>query len=254
MNIFAALKAIVASIQAAILAILVQSSATIPVIIPEIPQVQAIEAVESPEIGQILPTAPIVDTPRAIPLVADKVTEAYGLGVEVGRVQGQIDALATRVQPVPPFQPAVVPQVIEKQPEKQMEPEKQSLAKVEIIDAIPSKGRGRIFKANDYQMNPDGTLKEGSVTPTDENSIELGLVCYDADGKDRDTAMVVVTATDASQNKTINGTGSVKKVYSDGFEKSVHYYPYRYEFRTPGSHTITFECDGMKTSVDLTAL
>ena len=48
------------------------------------------------------------------------------------------------------------------------------------------------------------------------------------------------------------GIGSVTKIYKeDGTQEIVSYYPFRYEFKTAGQHTIKFTANGMSESITL---
>ena len=62
---------------------------------------------------------------------------------------------------------------------------------------------------------------------------------------------MTVTATDGRQNKTMDSTGNWTKIVRKGDKKHVPFYPFNYEFRTAGKHVITFECEGVKESVEL---
>lgn len=115
-----------------------------------------------------------------------------------------------------------------------------SLARIEIISPFPGKGLGREYRA------------ATSTAPYDEsNYIELGAVCYDDEGKVTNTAEVQVTATDASQNKTMANTGNVTPRYVNGVKETIYYYPFHYEFKTAGDHVITFTCGQKTESVTL---
>lgn len=70
----------------------------------------------------------------------------------------------------------------------------------------------------------------------------FGAVVYNSSGYVDKAATVNITATDASQNKTITGTGTCS---SD----NVCYYTYGYLFTTPGLNTITFSADGVNQVV-----
>ena len=55
-------------------------------------------------------------------------------------------------------------------------------------------------------------------------------------------------------NKTLNGTGLVTKIYVDGNPQTVPYYAFHYDFRSAGEHTITFTLQtGESKQVTLTA-
>jgi hypothetical protein len=59
---------------------------------------------------------------------------------------------------------------------------------------------------------------------------------------------MTITATDSSQNKIINGTGSIIGQPKDGFPAGTYYYTFNYEFNFTGTHTFTFGClDATKT-------
>ena len=132
------------------------------------------------------------------------------------------------------------------EPQNQVEPLstqiKQSMSELQIIDPIPGKGRGR-----QYIANLNGIENES-------NYIELGLVLRNDDGKPVNNLQVTITATDSTQNKTLNSTGNVKKIYKDGVPELVHYYPFHYEFKTAGTHTITFSANDMQEVVVLEVL
>ena len=87
-----------------------------------------------------------------------------------------------------------------------------------------------------------------------ENYIDLGLLVKDSNGAYVNDATVVITATDSSFDKTLNGTGALAKIYNDGTPAFVPCYMFYYEFHTAGDHTITFTLpDGSTQQVTLTA-
>ncbi len=113
---------------------------------------------------------------------------------------------------------------------------------LEIINPINGKGANKVHTA----YRPD--QKEAD---DEENYVVLGCIVRDANGNARKDAVVTITATDQSQNKTLNGTGDIKKIYEGEAKKTVHFYPFEYHFKTKGKHTITFTCEGVTASVDL---
>lgn len=116
----------------------------------------------------------------------------------------------------------------------------QSMKSLEIISPINGKGLNREYTAQDPIVD-------------ESNYIELGLVVRGDDGKDVNTLEVVITATDASQNKTLTSTGNVKKIYdSNGVGTITHYYPYHYEFKTAEDHTITFSVPSLQLEETVT--
>lgn len=109
---------------------------------------------------------------------------------------------------------------------------------IQIFNPYPDKGLGRTYRASDKA--------------TDEsNYIEVGAIVRDENGNYMKDVVVEVTATDSIQNKTLKGTGDVRKVWKNGIPETVHYYHYYYEFKTSGQHTITFTADGVSESVEL---
>lgn len=85
---------------------------------------------------------------------------------------------------------------------------------------------------------------------SEENYIYLGAIIRD-NGDALQDRKVIVTATDVGQNKTMDSTGNWTKIVRKGDKKHVPFYPFNYEFRTAGKHVITFECEGVKESVEL---
>lgn len=206
-------------------------------------------------------TKPVTTTPVA---KNDPIVTAYELGREVGRLEQQIVKLEVQASTTPPVQTVVqpMPTVIAQsvpQPQPQTAPApaptqtqavqeplpviqpKVSMASIKIINPFPSKGLGRKYTAQKEVVD-------------DSNYIELGLVCRDDMGRPIKDAVVQVNATDSTQDKTINGTGDITKVYNNGIPEVIHYYAYHYEFRTVGDHTITFSCNGMVEPVTVTVV
>ena len=131
-----------------------------------------------------------------------------------------------------------------------------SQARIETVSPINGKGLGRQYKAYDWDaLNganmPDNERPAGFVFADESNYIELGAVLYNDDGGFNQTARMTITATDGEQNQISVGTGNVQWYYVDGQKRQRHYYPYHYEFKTAGKHTITFEANGVTASVEL---
>lgn len=99
--------------------------------------------------------------------------------------------------------------------------------------------------ANDYKINPNGTLAEGSKTPNDSNLIIFNIFIRDGSGNPIKDAEVSITATDSNQNKILKGTGVVTPIYENGIKKIVPVYSFSYELRTVGQHKITVAANGM---------
>lgn len=111
---------------------------------------------------------------------------------------------------------------------------------IEIIDPIENKGRNRKFIVDADPHN-------------DDSFVYLGAVVRDENGSALRNATVNITATDETQNKIIESTGNQKKAVIDGAKVILPFYPYTYQFRTAGKHTITFECEGVTELVELSA-
>ena len=120
-------------------------------------------------------------------------------------------------------------------------PQEPTLKSITIISPIPSKGLGRVYLSRSAFLD-------------EQNAVELGLIVRNDGGVAVRDAVVEVTATDSSQNRTYNGnTGTITPIYTNGTKSVVPYYHFTYNFRTPGEHTITFAALGLTQSVVLTA-
>ncbi len=232
MSIFETLKSLVIAIATVIMALI--GIGAPPAEIPNpAPTIQAVDAI-------VLQQAST--TPNT---TSSSIVDAYELGKAVGRLEQQVITLenattsitTSSIQTIAPTQPVTAQpqQVIQAKP---------SMKSLEIISRTPN-GFNRTYKANDYKINPDGTLAEGSVAQSEDNYVDLGLIVRGDDGQPLKDAIVQVRATEASQNKTINGTGDIMNIYPNGVKTQVPYYHFRYEFRTAGRHEIAFESNGM---------
>lgn len=106
---------------------------------------------------------------------------------------------------------------------------------IEIFSPINGKGLGR-----EYHAAPE---------PIDEsNYIYIGAILRDQNGNLIENVVMEITATDSSQNKTLNGTGT--------FSPKINgkYYPFNYEFHTSGTHVITFSVGQVSKSITLEVL
>jgi hypothetical protein len=109
---------------------------------------------------------------------------------------------------------------------------------LKIINPYGGKGLGRTYKASPEVQD-------------ESNYIDIGLTVVDENNDYLHDVLVTVEATDESQNKTLNGTGNVTNIYPNGEKKTVHYYPFHYEFKTAGEHIITFKQGNLTESVTL---
>lgn len=112
---------------------------------------------------------------------------------------------------------------------------------IDIISPVSIKGLGREYYANK-------NVKD------EMNYIYIGAVLKDSDGNVINNVEMKVTATDGSQNKNINGTGTIANTYVNGQKIPVYCYPYTYEFRTAGDHQITFSANGVSKTVEIKGL
>lgn len=115
----------------------------------------------------------------------------------------------------------------------------QGVAKIYIKNPLPGKG----FK--------EGREYRYRAEPIDEsNEIQVGAILMNPDGSVNNVAVMEVTATDETQNKSINGTGNVSSFGDPNNQQ--YYFPYRYVFTEPGPHTITFRALGAEASINIT--
>lgn len=156
--------------------------------------------------------------------------------------------------PTPPIEPEPPAPTPTPAPQPQIQAKMNTLT---IFNPIATKGIGK-------RLDPVTGIEVGyraSAEVIDEsNYVYIGAILRDASNNNIKTATVTVTATDASQNKTIVGTGTLGYIYvgettatTDPVKTPVYYYPFTYNFKTAGQHTITFSADGADdASVNLT--
>lgn len=150
-------------------------------------------------------------------------------------------------QPIQITLPPTMPEPTVSQPEPQAAPVSQ--ARLEIFSPLAGKGLGREYVALRDGYNPQDPAEHYD----ESNYIVIGLVIYDDNGNigtDR-TVPVTVTATDGSQNKTMNGTGVMLGQANGSIPGGTFYYSYSYDFKSSGQHTITFQARGMSKAVTL---
>lgn len=107
-----------------------------------------------------------------------------------------------------------------------------------------------------YPSSQGWRTKTYIVGDVDKSYVDIGLIVRDGDtsnshapgSNSRDNVEVIITATDSSQNKTLQGTGNIRTITVND---TVSYYPFSYEFKTAGDHTITFSSLGETTSITL---
>ena len=107
--------------------------------------------------------------------------------------------------------------------------------KLKIINPIDGKG---VFEGRQYLSR--------SEVKDEANYVELALVITKENGEINKLAEVEVKATDERQNKQMNGAGTIFKTFENGKKKEIYCYPFHYEFKTPGKHTIEFSAVGQK--------
>ena len=197
------------------------------------------------------PTVVVVEPPQMPREVEVSVTIQDPIPVEVTTQPAQEPQPAPEPkiiyvpQPTPAPPPVIVtvpePAPAQAEPEPEPEPviETTNMTTLEIFSPIPKKGLGR-----EYTAQPE--------IVDESNYIELGLILRNESGENIKDMEVVITGTDSQFNKTLNGAGNMGKVYKNGVPESIHYYPFHYEFKTVGDHTITFTADGQEESVTVT--
>ena len=118
--------------------------------------------------------------------------------------------------------------------------EKQAELTLELFAPVPEKWvEGRKYLA---EINEKPELMD------EYNYVDMGL--YIKEGNNYlGNVLCSVKATDDSQSKELNGTGNVRKIYINQSAKTVPYYSFHYEFKTVGTHEITFTCQGKSVSV-----
>lgn len=180
-------------------------------------------------------TEPIViEIPQKSPVVTNFIQDTVPKGLEVA----QNPQLAPEIQYVPVYitpvtitqQEPILPQIAQSQPIKMQ------TAKIEIKNPLPRKGLGRDLK---YRSEP---LDEAST-------LNIGAVLYNPDGSINNTAEMVITATDGSQDKTLQGTGDISTFGDINHPKE--YYAFMYDIKTPGVHKITFTALGVSEEVSI---
>ncbi len=254
MNILHTIYAKVATVITAILiSVGIWSAPVPPTPIQPAPEV-VVETPAIPEVPRPVPEKPVVKAPAPKP--APPQISATSTA-EVAPISPPVPTPTPTPPPqviyvpvyVPQPTPAPTPQAPTPEPIVEAKPKPvPSKASIAIISPIAGKGIGPRMDFN----GTDVGYVASSTVENESNYIVLGLIVYDDAGENTRTAVVTVTATDASQNKTMNGTGNQKTMYYDGIAKVMWFYPFSYDFRFAGQHTITFSANGMTESVTLT--
>ena len=117
-----------------------------------------------------------------------------------------------------------------------------SQARIDIINPLAGKGSNV----------PHSTSPAFDQSGNPKNEMDIGAVLYADDGNATGHPIMTITATDATQNKTIDGTGNVTPIYVNGQKNVVPVYSFHYEFKTAGEHVITFSANGVSQSITVT--
>lgn len=232
------LHSIVIKISHVIVTVLLFTGLTTPVQAPEttIVDVQptgTIEVVTSSKVTTSIPQVPTVTidlTPTAQP-VPEAIATTVPASIPAPIPQPQVIAPVVILQQQMQDPTSTLPSAPE--PTQQQKP----MITIQVISPIPGKGLGRTYQSSD-------------VVKDESNYIELGFVVYE-NGEPKKTSECKIMATDVSQNKVLNGTGNVATIYEEGIKKVVPFYPFSYEFHTPGDHSIEFVCEGQTHTVML---
>ena len=175
---------------------------------------------------------------QAVEMANQAITIAYQMIQQIKETNSSSNSIAPN-SPQPATEPSgvsttpiipIVEPIIQTQPI--------SMKSITVISPIRGKGLERTYLSR-------SNIKD------EFNYIELGLIVRNDAGKPVDNTTVTVTATDSSQNKTINGTGDVTPIYEDGVKIKMPYYHFSYQFKMPGEHIITFTADGLTQVVNL---
>ena len=195
--------------------------------VPQAPLV-AIQNPVTPQIQTVEPTpVPVTQPVAEVPVVTAPVV-----------TQPQV---VTQQPTATPYVPVIIIQQPQTAPQETVQPvvvasKPMELAKIEIKNPIGLKGLGRDLK---YRAEPKDEL----------NEIFIGAVLYNPDGSVNQTERMTVTATDSSQDKILEGTGNMS-TFGD-INNPKFYYPFTYQFKTPGVHKITFSALGVTEEVSV---
>lgn len=252
MNLYEAVTQLITAITLAFLA-------TFGLVTPETPQ-NAPVATSTAEVAPLIESASDAIVATNSDPETDKEKSAYELGKAVGYLKGLAEKLPTTTpivappvvqSPQPTPLPTTSPQPMPEptpEPTPVPTPEPVSNARGEIVFMSPVRAT---YKANDYRINPDGTLAAGSSEPTDANNVTLGFILYKDDGVTPEQNATVTITAGTSTPSVLNGTGNFGTKLRNG--QGAYYYPFYYEFRSAGNHKITFESGNVRESITLTA-
>lgn len=98
----------------------------------------------------------------------------------------------------------------------------------------------------DNTQTADQTFATSSGSINRDNTVFLGATLYNDDGSMNRSAQMTVTTDDATQDKTLFGTGNI-------LPGGNPYYPFVYTFKSSGPHTINFTANGQTQSITLSA-
>ncbi len=157
--------------------------------------------------------------------------------------QSQVASSSDPVFQVPQYIPPIINNTSTPTGSIPIEPliQPKNMITLEIFSPIPLKGLNREIRTSG--INPD--------TGEMYNEVYIGLICKEDNNPIKD-AIINVEATDSTQNKVINGTGNLATITDNLGQKSkVYYYPFTYQIKTIGTHTITFTCNDVSESVNI---
>ncbi len=138
----------------------------------------------------------------------------------------------------------VINQPVVNQPEPQPTINPTKIMKLDVIQ----KTYNTDYKVAGQVEEPGSPIDNGTF-------VSFWVVVRNEDNEPVRDATLEVTSTDASQSKTMAGTGSVsrKKFLSEipdlpgDIESRIPIYQYTYEFRSAGTHTVTFKVGDIST-------
>ncbi len=190
--------------------------------------------------------------------------QAFGVG------QATIDIVQAQLRPVPittsaTAMPATVAPQQTPAPQTTLAPQPNGASTAPVLAAtapVASLGHIGIIEPMGGKGIHNRASQISTSTAFDErgqpmNEVSIAAVIYGANGlplpTDDHMVPMAITATDASQNLVLKGTGAGVTVYVDGYPRGALMYMYTYEVRTAGDHTITFSANDMSTSTTFTA-
>lgn len=213
-----------------------------------------IEPLKTPKIEEI------IELPKITPIIENRTENTSNeIRIKIEEIKKVLEDISEKT-PIPITTPQII---IQMQHAPTPIPTPVSTpTQVETIIMTPTPMQQESLKVISPQSGQGITLRPGRHfvaisddiidNETERSYMNIGLVVRGNDGNSVKDAVVEITTTNLDQNKTLNGTGNITKIVNDkGVKEVVHYYPFHYEFRITGNHTITFRSNGMVEVVNI---